>query len=229
VLTGADASAGTVVLLAVLDLIGVFGNAILGGSVARRHRFDPIGFAALAIASGLGGGIIRDVLLQQGPPVALTNTAYLATALAGAGLAFFVHFEHRPWKLVFPYVDALALGCWAAVGAQKALLSGLSWLPSLLLGVVTAVGGGVIRDLAVGQRPTIFGGNTLYASCALLASGVAIAGTMTGHTQVGAMVGTGVGAASCLLARWRGWMLPEAVEWGPSTNTWFARRWKRPR
>ena len=228
-LTGADASAGTVVVLAVLDLIGVFANAILGGSVARRHRFDPIGFAALAIASGLGGGIIRDVLLQQGPPVALTNTAYLATALAGAGLAFFVHFEHRPWKLVFPYVDALALGCWAAVGAQKALLSGLSWLPSLLLGVVTAVGGGVIRDLAVGQRPTIFGGNTLYASCALLASGVAIAGTMTGHTQVGAMVGTGVGAASCLLARWRGWMLPEAVEWGPSTNTWFARRWKRPR
>ncbi|HEX5907446.1 MAG TPA: hypothetical protein VFY56_10555, partial [Propionibacteriaceae bacterium] len=67
-----------------------------------------------------------------------------------------------------------------------------------------------------------FGGNTLYASCALLASGLAIAGTMTGHTQVGAMVGTGVGAASCLLARWRGWMLPEAVEWGPST--WFARR-----
>ena len=67
-------------MLAVLDLIGVFANAILGGSVARRHRFDPIGFAALAIVSGLGGGIIRDVLLQQGPPVALTSPAYLTTA-----------------------------------------------------------------------------------------------------------------------------------------------------
>ena len=83
-----------------------------------------------------------------------------------------------------PYVDALALGCWAAVGAQKALLSGLSWLPSLLLGVVMAVGGGVIRDLAVGQRPSIFGGNTLYATCALLASGLAVAGSLTGHTQL---------------------------------------------
>ena len=65
--------AGSAAVLAVLDLIGVFANAILGGSVARRHRFDPIGFAALAIVSGLGGGIIRDVLLQQGPPVALTS------------------------------------------------------------------------------------------------------------------------------------------------------------
>jgi hypothetical protein len=63
--------AGSAAVLAVLDLIGVFANAILGGSVARRHRLDPIGFAALAIVSGLGGGIIRDVLRQQGPPVAL--------------------------------------------------------------------------------------------------------------------------------------------------------------
>jgi uncharacterized membrane protein YeiH len=189
---------------------------------------STIGFAALAIASGLGGGIIRDALVQQRPPVALTNPAYLATALAGAGLAFLVRFGHWAWKLVFPYVDALALGCWAAVGAQKALLSGLSWLPSPLLGVVTAVGGGVIRDPAVGRRPTIFGGNTLYATCALLASGLAVTGTITGHTQVGVMVGTGVGAASCLLARWRGWMLPEAVEWRPSTITWFVRRQKRP-
>jgi uncharacterized membrane protein YeiH len=147
--------------------------------------------------------------------------------MIGTGLAFLVRFEHRAWKVMFPYVDALALGCWAAVGAQVALLSGSSWLPSLLLGVVTAVGGGVIRDLAVGQRPSIFGGNTLYATCALLASGLAVAGTTTGHPQVGAMVGTGVGAAACLLARWRGWMLPEAVEWRPSTNTWFVRRQKR--
>jgi uncharacterized membrane protein YeiH len=80
---------------------------------------STIGFAALAIASGLGGGIIRDALVQQRPPVALTNPAYLATALAGAGLAFLVRFGHWAWKLVFPYVDALALGCWAAVGAQR--------------------------------------------------------------------------------------------------------------
>ncbi|MFP5281866.1 MAG: trimeric intracellular cation channel family protein [Actinomycetes bacterium] len=212
-MNGSELAAGTVALLAALDLIGVFANAVLGGSVARQERFDPIGFGALAIVSGLGGGLVRDVLLQTGPPVALVNPAYLAIALAGAGLAFLLHFEHRAWRLVFPYVDALALGCWAAVGAQKALLSGLAWLPSLLLGVVTAVGGGVIRDLAVGRRPTVFGGNTLYATCALLASGVAVAGTLIGHSQEAALLATVLGAASCLLARRRGWMLPESVSW----------------
>ena len=77
-------------LLRVLDLTGVFANALLGGAVARRHGFDPVGFAALAIVSGLGGGLIRDTLLQHGTPVALTNYAYLTTALIGAAVAYAV-------------------------------------------------------------------------------------------------------------------------------------------
>ena len=76
---------------------------------------------------------------------------------------------------MFPFVDALALGCWAAAGAQKTLLSGLGWLPAVLLGTVTAVGGGAIRDIALSRVPAIFGGNTLYATCALIASGVMVA------------------------------------------------------
>jgi uncharacterized membrane protein YeiH len=200
-------------LVRVLDLTGVFANALLGGAVARRHGFDPVGFAALAIVSGLGGGLIRDTLLQHGTPVALTNYAYLTTALIGAAVAFAVRFEGRVWERLFPFVDALALGCWAAAGAQKTLTLGLGWLPAVLLGTVTAVGGGAVRDIAVGRIPTIFGGNTLYATCAVIASGTLVLIQSWGYPQAGLVVATVVGAVLCLLARWRGWILPERVEW----------------
>lgn len=199
-------------LLRWLDLAGVFANAVLGGAIARRYRFDPIGFAVLATVSGLGGGIIRDVLLQHGTPIALTDDAYLVTALAGAGFAFLISSEGQAWHSVFPFVDALALGCWAAVGTQKALLFGLGWLPALFLGTVTAVGGGVIRDLCVGNVPTIFGGNTLYATCALVASGVMVGMKDAGLPGAGSLLATLVGALLCLLSRWRGWMLPEGMD-----------------
>ena len=196
-----------------LDLAGVFANAMLGGAVARAHRFDPIGFAVLATASGLGGGVIRDTLLQRGTPIALTDYAYMVTALAAALVAFAVRFEGRLWDVLFPWVDALALGTWAAVGAQKTLEVGLGWLPALLLGTVTAVGGGAVRDMAVGRVPAIFGGNTLYATCALLAGATLVAIWYTGHAAIGSIAATVVGAGLCLLARWRGWMLPEQMSW----------------
>jgi uncharacterized membrane protein YeiH len=200
-------------LVRALDLTGVFTNALLGGAVARHHGLDPVGFAALAILSGLGGGIIRDTLLQRGTPVALTNYAYLTTALIGAGIAFAVRFEGRVWDRLFPFVDALALGCWAAAGAQKTLAVGLGWLPAVLLGTVTAVGGGAVRDIAVGRIPTIFGGNRLYATCAVIASGTLVLVQYLGYPHAGLVLATAVGAVLCLLARWRGWMLPEHVAW----------------
>jgi len=73
-----------------IDLTGVLANAMLGGVVAREERLHPVGFITLAILSGLGGGLIRDALLQHGTPVALTNPAYIPTALIGAAIAFFV-------------------------------------------------------------------------------------------------------------------------------------------
>lgn len=199
-------------LLRWLDLAGVFANAVLGGALARRFHFDPIGFAVLATASGLGGGMIRDVLLQRGTPIALRDDAYLITALAGAAFAFLVSSEGRTWHSIFPFVDAFALGCWAAVGTQKALLFGIDWLPALFLGTVTAVGGGMVRDICVGNVPTIFGGNTLYATCALVASGVMVVMKDAGYANTGAIVATLVGALMCLMSRWRGWMLPEGMD-----------------
>jgi uncharacterized membrane protein YeiH len=109
----------------VVDLAGVLANAILGGIAARAARLDIVGFAILAVLSGLGGGMIRDILLQRGTPVALTDPYYLAVAIVGAVIAFFIPFRGALSKRLLLVLDALAVGCWAAAGAQKAIAAGL--------------------------------------------------------------------------------------------------------
>jgi uncharacterized membrane protein YeiH len=198
-----------------LDLTGVFANAVLGGVIARQERLDPVGFAVLAVLSGLGGGLIRDTLLQHGTPIALTDYAYLLTAFGGATVAFVLRVQGRLWNHVWPLVDALALGCWAAAGAQKTLEVGLGWLPAVLLGTITAVGGGAVRDIVLRRVPAILGGNTLYATSAAVASGVLVLMYENGYRTAGSLVALVVGAGLCLVARWRGWILPSADAWSP--------------
>jgi uncharacterized membrane protein YeiH len=194
----------------------VFANAVLGGVIARREKLDPVGFVTLAVLSGLGGGIIRDTLLQHGTPIALTDYAYLVTAFGGAALAFLLRVEGRLWDGVWPVIDALALGCWAAAGAQKTLDAGLGWLPAILLGTITAVGGGAVRDVVLRRVPAVLGGNTLYATCAVIASGVLVILYDNGYPTAGSIAALVVGAGLCLLARWRGWILPNADAWSPA-------------
>jgi uncharacterized membrane protein YeiH len=196
-----------------VDLTGVLANAVLGGVIARSARLDPIGFGILAILSGLGGGLIRDTLLQNGPPVALTDSAYIITALVGAAIAFLARVEGRVWDRLWPVVDAIALGAWAAAGAQKTLAVGLGWLPALLLGAITAVGGGFTRDVVLRRVPGVLGGNTLYATCALVASGVMVAFWNLDLVTAGTVLATLTGAALCLLARWQHWVLPQGDDW----------------
>jgi uncharacterized membrane protein YeiH len=227
-----DAGGGVTDLFRALDLTGVFANAVLGGVIARRERLDPVGFAALAVMSGLGGGLIRDTLLQHGTPVALTDPAYLLIALSGAAVTFLVRVEGRTWERVWPLADALALGCWAAAGAQKTLDVGLGWLPAVLLGTITAVGGGAVRDVVLRRVPGVLGGNTLYATCAVAASGTLVILYDRGYPTAGSLTGLVVGAGLCLLARQRRWVLPEADAWAP-TRVVATRsrlpRWRRNR
>ncbi|RKQ37195.1 trimeric intracellular cation channel family protein [Kocuria tytonis] len=217
-----DIEAGAVFDL--VDLLGVLTNGVLGGVVARQLRMDLVGFTVLAIISGLGGGILRDTLLQQGFPVALTNPAYLSTALAGALIAYLMVFGSR-WTFRALFVaDCLSVGCWAATGTIKALGVGLAWPPAILLGVVTAVGGGMIRDIAVGRLPAIFGGNTLYATSALLASSVMALAAGLGrpsHGMAGAIVLSAVVSVS---ARRFGWRLPGPANLSPGALTRLRRR-----
>lgn len=216
--------AGVDEVFRVLDLAGVLANALLGGVAARSAKLDLVGFACIAIVSGLGGGLLRDTLLQAGTPVALTDLRYLSTALVGACLAYVVPIKGRRWDYPLAVLDALAVGAWAVAGTAKTLGVGLGPLPAVLLGITTAVGGGAIRDVLLQRRPSIFGGNTLYATAALLASVVMLVGWRWDQNNLGLILGTLAGAGLCLLARWRGWILPGSYSWRPPAVSLRRRR-----
>lgn len=192
----------------IFDLAGVVVAGILGGMVAREMRLDIVGFMALAVMSALGGGMIRDTLLQMGPPVALTNPSYLPCAFAGAIVAFFLRLSGTWWNRVLVVADAFVLGSWTATGVVKTLEGGFGILPAILMGVITAVGGGMIRDVAVGRIPAIFGGNTLYATASVVAAVPALVLWHMGYPTLATVAATLVGGAVAIAARWYRWRLP---------------------
>lgn len=199
-------------LFRIVDIMGVVANGLLGGIVARRMRFDIVGFLVLAILSGLGGGMIRDVLLTT-RPIALTDPAYLGGAISAAAVAYFVTLHGKWLRRALVIADALAVGCWSATGTIKALAFGLDAVPAVLLGVTTAVGGGMLRDVLTGRIPSIFGGNTLYATLAVIGSFEALWLTKLGLSGVGMGVAIVTCAVLGVLARRFGWRLPTAPEW----------------
>jgi uncharacterized membrane protein YeiH len=199
-----------------LDLAGVFANALLGGAAARIRRLDLFGYVVIGLVSGLGGGVIRDLLLQHGPPAALVDPVYIPTALAGTGLAFILDVSGRRWDRVLIVLDAAALSLWAAAGAQKTLEAGLGWLPAILLGTLTAVGGGAARDLMLQRVPAVFGGNSLYASVAVLVASMQVLCSELGEPAVtGTIAGVLSGVLFRLTAHWQGWKLPTGLDWQP--------------
>ncbi|OFW56758.1 MAG: hypothetical protein A2133_12315 [Actinobacteria bacterium RBG_16_64_13] len=138
-----------------LDLTAVFLGGLSGSIHAVRRGFAVTGLVAMAIAGGLGGGILRDLLLQSGPPAALTRAWYLPTVLAAAGIGFFFGSFVKRFRKPIVLMDAVWLGLYAVVGAQKALGLGFSGFSSILVGAVTATGGSVMMDLLAGQRPEL--------------------------------------------------------------------------
>lgn len=213
-----------------LDLAGVFACAILGGAIARTERLDLFGFLVVGSVSGLGGGVIRDTLLQHGTPVALTDYAYLPTALAGALLAFFISISESAWDKLFTALDAAVIGFWAVTGAQKTLATGLGWLPAILLGTTTAVGGGALRDIMLRRVPAVFGGTPLYGTVAAAVASTMVICTYLGSPITGIVAGV-VGALLFRVAAVRfGWNLPNGLEWQPHSRlaaAWRRRRFRR--
>lgn len=200
-------------LFRIVDVTGVVASGLLGGALARSKRFDIVGFVTLAIITGLGGGMIRDVLLNSGFPVALTDPAYLGGALGAAIVAYIVRLDGTWPRRSLVIADVLALGCWSATGTIKAASLGLAVLPSLMLGVITAVGGGMLRDVLVGRTPTVFGGNTLYASLAAVGSIEAlVCMKVFGRPDLGMLLAIVTCTILGVLARRLGWMLPEPVD-----------------
>lgn len=200
----------------VIDLTGVLLNGILGGRLARQKRFDAVGFVILAIISAMAGGIIRDVMLQQGAPVAITDPLYIITALAGATIAFLWRLSGRFWVIALIIADGTALGCWAATGAMKTMAAGFGVMPAILLGITSAVGGGMIRDVTAGNVPMVFGGNNLYATPAMVSAAIMAGLYLAGLPMIGMIVATVVGSSFTVLAHWRKWQLPVHTDWSLS-------------
>lgn len=194
--------------LVVLDLVGIFVFAVSGGLVAVRKELDLFGVLVLAGATGLGGGFIRDILIHATPPAALADWRYLLVPVA-AGLCTFA-FHPALGRIERPVnvFDAFGLALFCVTGALKAAEHGLGPLPAALMGMVTGIGGGILRDLLAGRVPQIFRGE-LYATPAFAGAVVAVLLDRAGLPFVLVALG---GAGLCLtwrlLAMWRHWQAP---------------------
>ena len=199
----------------VLDLAGVLVFALSGASLAARKRFDLVGILVLATATGLGGGILRDTLLGDVPPVALRDQRYLAVPIVATALVLVAHTAVERMSRPVLVFDAAGLGLFSVVGSAKALDHGLGVLPSVLLGVTTAVGGGVLRDVLARDVPSVFKADSaLYAIPATL--GAAATAALWSNDALGAAQAVGIAAAVVvvrLLAMRQGWRAPTARSW----------------
>ncbi len=194
----------------VLDLGGTFVFALSGAAAGVKHRLDLFGVLVLSLVAASAGGIIRDLLIGAVPPAALADWRYIAVSfLAGVvtlyGRALVDRLRH-PVQLS----DAVGLALFAVSGAHKALAFHLGPVQAALLGMLTGIGGGVVRDLLVAEVPAVLHAE-VYAVAALAGAAVVVIGSWLGMPSAGA---TSVGALLCfglrLVAMRRGWRLPVA-------------------
>ncbi|MGH3496027.1 MAG: trimeric intracellular cation channel family protein [Nocardioidaceae bacterium] len=179
-------------LLLALDLTGTFAFALNGALTAiRAVRLDIVGVITLGMVTALGGGIIRDVLIDSLPPATFSDWRYLLVAAAGSLVAFV--FATRLARLAMPIVilDAAGLSLFAVTGASKALDFGVGAGQAVILGAVTAVGGGTVRDVLMQRIPTVLR-SELYAIPALAAATVTVATDRTGVYGLPAAIGAAV-------------------------------------
>lgn len=197
-------------MLTVFDLIGTFVFACSGAFLARKTRLDLFGAFVLSLAAGTAGGIIRDVLVGFTPPVAVTEWRYPVTA-AAATAAVAIGGDFLETRLTRPItmLDALGLGLFATTGTWRALDASLPVVTALLVGVVTAVGGGVVRDVLVARVPVVLH-REIYAVAALAASGLVIVADVMDVDRVAAGV-TAVAVTACLrlVAAHKRWNVPK--------------------
>src|SRR4051794_9722230 len=163
-------------LTQILDLVGIFVFAISGALLGVRRGFDLIGMIVLAVCTAVGGGIVRDLIIGATPPAAFVETSYLVTPILAAVLTFFGHRQINRINSAILVFDAGGLGLFCVAGTLKALTYGLGPVQAVALGVTTAVGGGILRDVLANEVPTILRPDSeLYATPALVASAIVAA------------------------------------------------------
>lgn len=193
-----------------LDLLGTFVFGLSGAMLAVRRDLDVFGIAVLAVAAALSGGMIRDMALGATPVAALGTSHTLLAAFAAALCVFFFHRLIEKLSKPVMVLDAIGLGLFAVSGARKALDFGLDPLPAVVLGVLTAVGGGAVRDLLVAETPRVLR-EEVYALAALLGAVIVVAGDRIGADPLPVlMLGATLAAFVRILSVLRGWQAPKA-------------------
>ncbi len=156
----------TIVLI--LDLFGTMAFAVTGAFKAIEHKSDIVGIIILATITGVAGGTVRDITLGRFPPHSISDPSYVIITAATGVVIFFVHNKlQKHWNLFLKF-DAIGLGVFTAIGATLAYqIFGMNFLAIALAGMVTAVGGGILRDMFVNEIPLVFV-KELYASASFL-------------------------------------------------------------
>ncbi len=199
---------GTV--LVVLDLVGIFVFALTGALVAVRKELDVFAVLVLAGVAGLGGGFLRDVLIGAVPPAALEDWRYLLVPAAAGLVTFFFHPSLGRAERVINVLDAAGLALFCVTGALRAVAFGLGPVPAALMGMLTGIGGGMLRDVLTGRVPLVFRGE-LYATPALVGAAIAVVGEQAGlRTAVVALPAAAVCFLWRIVAMRRGWNAPRA-------------------
>lgn len=152
------------------EFAGALTGGLAGGIIAVRARYDIFGTVVIAIVAGLGGGIMRDILLQDFGIYAFQHPILLVACAAAGVFTFYFHKIATMFDWVIDFLDNLSVGLWAVVSVGKGLSAGLGIVPSVILGTIVAVGGGVLRDILMAQRPVAFQSGPLYGTASLVGS-----------------------------------------------------------
>lgn len=197
-------------LLLLLDLFGTFVFALSGALVAVRRGLDLFGMLVLSFAASSAGGIIRDLLIGAMPPAAIQDWRYLGVSVLAGLLTFFRHADIERMRNPMQLSDAAGLALFAVAGAQKALAVDLPPGMAALLGMLTGIGGGMLRDVLVSEIPTVLRAD-LYAVAALAGAAIVVLGDML---HMPPLATTLLGAVVCFSLRFMairyGWRLPVA-------------------
>ena len=172
----------TVTVPLIIEMMAASAGALYGAITAVEKELDIFGAVSLAIFTGLGGGIIRDLLLQNYGIYAFQRPSLIIACIVAGLLVFYFRTAVHKMNWAMFSMDTLSLGLFAMAGADKALRAGMGFIPAVMLGTITCVGGGLIRDILVRETPQIFRYGTLYGTAGVV--GAVVYTGMAGFTDL---------------------------------------------
>ena len=197
-------------LVLTLDLVGTFAFALSGAAAGVRRRLDIFGVFVVSFAAACSGGILRDMLIGSTPPAALSDLRYLGVSLIAGLAVFFREADLVRYRHVVQLFDSAGLALFAVAGAQKALAFGMHPVFAALLGMTTAIGGGIVVDVLLANVPAVLR-KDIYALAALLGAAIVVLGSVAGMPYEPMSI---AGATSAFALRQlsirHGWRLPTA-------------------